>query len=57
MAVEKLASKPVVEIIEAYDFIEYEMDSALARADKTQYEALFEGAKLSEMSGNTMSHL
>lgn len=41
--------------IEAYGFTEYEMDSALARADQTPYEALLNGAKASEM--NQMQHL
>ena len=57
-AIEHLASKHLASIIEAYGFTEYELDSALARADKTPYEALFEeGAKASEMSGEGMSHL
>lgn len=57
-AIEELASEHLHDIIEGYGFTEYEMDSALARADKTPYEALFEeGAKRSEMSGNGMSHL
>jgi acyl-CoA oxidase len=57
-AVDKLAAKHLTDIITAYGFTEYEMDSALARADKSPYEALFEeGAKRSEMSGNGMSHL
>jgi len=57
-AIENLAEKHLVDIIQAYGFTEYEMDSALARAGRNPYEALFEeGAKLSEMSGNAMSHL
>lgn len=57
-AIENLAAKHLVDIIQAYGFTEYEMDSALARAGRNPYEALFEeGAKLSEMSGNAMSHL
>lgn len=57
-AVEQLASKHLKTIVEGYGFTEYELDSALARADKEPYEALFEeGAKKSEMSGNGMSHL
>lgn len=57
-AVENLAGEHLDEIIAAYGFVEFELDSALARSDKTPYEALFEeGAKRSEMSGNGMSHL
>ncbi|ODH48454.1 hypothetical protein GX48_05431 [Paracoccidioides brasiliensis] len=37
-------------IIDAYGFTEFEMDSALARADMDPYEALFAGAKNSEMN-------
>lgn len=57
-AIEALASEHLEEIMTAYGFTEYEMDSALARAEKEPYEALFvEGAKGSEMSGNRMEHL
>jgi len=57
-AVEHFAANHLSTIIGAYGFTEYEMDSALARADKTPYEALFEeGAQRSEMSGDKMSHL
>lgn len=57
-AVEKLASDHLADVIDGYGFTEYELDSALARSDKTPYEALFEeGAKHSEMSGSGMSHL
>ncbi|KAK5705294.1 hypothetical protein LTR97_002412 [Elasticomyces elasticus] len=57
-AVEELATNHLTGIIEAYGFTSYEMDSALARADRTPYEALFEeGAKSSEMSGDKMKHL
>ena len=40
--------------MDAWGLMEYELDSALARADKTPYEALREGAKNSEMSGDGM---
>jgi acyl-CoA oxidase len=57
-AVDQLATNHLSMIIDAYGFTEYEMDSALARTDKSPYEALFEeGAKRSEMSGNGMRHL
>lgn len=57
-AVDELASKYFDQIINAYGFTEFELDSALARSDKEPYEALFEeGAVRSEMSGNGMSHL
>ena len=57
-AIEDLAANHLDEIIEAYNFTEFELDSALARSDKEPYEALFEeGAVRSEMSGNGMSHL
>ena len=57
-AVDNLASKHLDQIIDAYGFTEFELDSALARSDKEPYEALFEeGAMRSEMSGNGMSHL
>ncbi|KAK5718220.1 hypothetical protein LTR17_015793, partial [Elasticomyces elasticus] len=57
-ALEDLATNHLTGIIEAYGFTSYEMDSALARADRTPYEALFEeGAKNSEMSGDKMKHL
>ena len=52
-----LGDNHVAAIIDAYGLTEYEMDSALARADQTPYEALLEGAKRSEMSGEKMSHL
>jgi acyl-CoA oxidase len=41
-------------LVDAWGLTEYELDSALARADKTPYEALWEGAKGSEMSGEKM---
>jgi hypothetical protein len=44
------APNHVDEIVKAYGFTQYEMHSALARVDKTPYEALLEGAKKSEMS-------
>ena len=57
-AIERLKADHLETIIDAYGFTEYEMDSALARADMEPYEALLEeGAKRSEMSGNGMSHL
>ncbi|KAK3684524.1 hypothetical protein LTR37_020199 [Vermiconidia calcicola] len=57
-AVEQLAEKHLSDIIAAYGFTEYELDSALARSDKEPYEALFEeGAVTSEMSGDGMAHL
>jgi len=54
-AINDLADNNVAEIINAYGFTEYELDSALARADETPYEALLNGAKKSEM--NNMQHL
>jgi acyl-CoA oxidase len=42
-------------VVDAFGFTEWEMDSALAKKDLTPYEALFEGAKRSEM--NNMQHL
>lgn len=45
----------MAKVIDAYGFTEYELDSALARADQTPYEAFFEGAQKSEM--NNMQHL
>lgn len=41
--------------IEGYGYTEFEMDSALARANMSPYEALWEGAQKSEM--NNMQHL
>ena len=38
------------EIIDAYGFTDFEMDSALARPDMDPYQALLEGAKNSEMN-------
>ncbi|KAI1996765.1 hypothetical protein LOZ51_002927 [Ophidiomyces ophidiicola] len=37
-------------IIDAYGFTDFEMDSALARPDMDPYEALWQGAKQSEMN-------
>ncbi|KMP01882.1 acyl-coenzyme A oxidase 1 [Coccidioides immitis RMSCC 2394] len=37
-------------IIEAYGFTDFEMDSALARPDMDPYEALWQGARQSEMN-------
>ncbi|KAK5206367.1 hypothetical protein LTR41_007805 [Exophiala xenobiotica] len=54
-AIGDLAENHVAKIIEAYGFTEYELDSALARADQTPYEALLDGARKSEM--NNMQHL
>ncbi|KAI1612554.1 acyl-CoA dehydrogenase/oxidase C-terminal [Exophiala viscosa] len=54
-AINDLADSHVARIIDAYGFTEYELDSALARADETPYEALLNGAKKSEM--NNMQHL
>ena len=53
--IENFAMRHVQELIDAYGFTEYEMDSALARADQTPYEALLDGAKASEM--NRMQHM
>ena len=53
--IENFATKHVQIFIDAYGFTEYEMDSALARADQTPYEALLDGAKASEM--NRMQHM
>lgn len=44
-------------VVDAYGFTEYELDSALARTNQTPYEALFEGAERSELSGERMQHL
>jgi acyl-CoA oxidase len=44
-------------IVTTYGLTEYELDSALARSNPTPYEALFEGAKNTEMSGMKMLHL
>lgn len=53
---EDFATKHVANVINnGFGFTEYELDSALARADQTPYEALFEGAQKSEM--NNMQHL
>lgn len=54
-AISNLATKHMAAIIDALGFTEYEMDSALAQADRTPYEALLEGARKSEM--NNMQHL
>ena len=56
-ALDSLATRHLADLIEAYGFTDYELDSALARPDQTPYEALLEGAKKSEMSGTGMSHL
>jgi acyl-CoA oxidase len=56
-ALSDYAENHVASIIDAYGLTEYELDSALARADQTPYEALLDGAKKSEMSGAGMSHL
>jgi acyl-CoA oxidase len=57
-AIRNLVEHHLADIIEAYGFTDFELDSALARPDKNPYEALFEeGAVRSEMSGNGMSHM
>ena len=56
-ALDDFGDNHVASVIDAYGLTEYEMDSALARADQTPYEALLDGAKRSEMSGEKMSHL
>lgn len=53
--IEKFVAEYAQLFIDAYGFTEYEMDSALARAGQTPYEALLNGAKASEM--NNMQHL
>ena len=53
--IEHFATRHMQEFIDAYGFTEYEMDSALARADQTPYETLLDGAKGSEM--NRMQHI
>ena len=52
-----MAENHTVSIVEAWGLTEYELDSALARSDMTPYEALLDGAKKSEMSGEKMSHM
>jgi acyl-CoA oxidase len=39
-------------LVEALGFTEFELDSVFARGDKTPYEALWEGAKQSELNDN-----
>ncbi|KIW06485.1 uncharacterized protein PV09_02921 [Verruconis gallopava] len=56
-ALDDYAKNHVASIIDAYGLTEYELDSALARSNQTPYEALWEGAKKSEMSGAAMSYL
>jgi acyl-CoA oxidase len=56
-ALNDLAENHAATIIDAYGLTEYELDSALAKSDQSPYEALFEGAKRSEMSGANMAHL
>ncbi|KAK2743235.1 hypothetical protein FQN57_004924 [Myotisia sp. PD_48] len=51
-AIEKLAAESQT-VIDAYGYTDFEMDSALARPDMTPYEALFAGAKNSEMNDFT----
>ncbi|KAF2095533.1 acyl-CoA oxidase [Rhizodiscina lignyota] len=53
-AVQDLA-KYARDVIDGYGFTEWEMDSALAKAKDTPYEALFKGAQASEM--NHLQHL
>ncbi|KAH8811027.1 acyl-CoA dehydrogenase/oxidase C-terminal [Xylogone sp. PMI_703] len=53
-AIDRLA-RNTASIIDGYGFTEYEMDSALARADMSPYEALWRGAQKSEM--NHLQHL
>lgn len=57
MAIDDLASNHIDTIVAAYGLTEYELDSALARTNLNPYEALFHGAKNSEMSGENMSHI
>ena len=45
------------QLVDAWGLTEYELDSALARTDKTPYEALWEGAKNSEMSGDGLKDM
>ena len=54
-AIDEMASKHVAKVIDALGFTEYEMESALARADKDPYESLLEGAQKSDL--NDMQHL
>ena len=56
-AINDFADNHVQTVVEAYGLTEYELDSAFARADQTPYEAIFEGAKRSEMSGEGVRHL
>ena len=43
-------SESAAQLVSAWGLTAYELDSALARSDKTPYEALWEGAKGSEMN-------
>ncbi|KEF52473.1 uncharacterized protein A1O9_11315 [Exophiala aquamarina CBS 119918] len=56
-AIEALAVNDVDAIVSAYGLTENDPDSALARTNQTPYEALFQGAQTSEMSGEKMSHI
>ncbi|KIW94371.1 uncharacterized protein Z519_04347 [Cladophialophora bantiana CBS 173.52] len=51
----EVAEKHAQNVINAYGFTEFELDSALARSDQSPYEALLDGAQKSEM--NHMQHL
>lgn len=57
LELKNLGDNYIAMIIEAYGLTEYELDSVLARADQTPYEALLDAAQRSEMSGEKMSHL
>ncbi len=48
-AIEEL-SNHAKEIVDAYGFTEWELDSALAKPNVTPYEALFKGAQASELN-------
>jgi len=56
-AITDMADNHVASVIEAWGLTEYELDSALARSNQDPYEALLDGAKKSEMSGDRMAHM
>lgn len=53
----EFATNHMTNVIEGYGLTEYEMNSALAKSKQTPYEALWEGAKRSELSGTQMEYM
>ncbi|KPI38128.1 putative peroxisomal acyl-coenzyme A oxidase 1.2 [Cyphellophora attinorum] len=56
-AINDVAIQSIDTVISAYGLTEFELDSVLARTNRTPYEALIDAAQSSEMSGEDMAEI